>query len=279
MISSVLPATLGEALELARGRIDRADARVLLREAAGVSASTLVAYPERALPSEQARRFVAWLDRREAGEPVAYLLGEREFFGHVFRVSAATLIPRPDTELLVERALAAIEGLQAPRVIDLGTGSGAIAVSIALARPDAKVFAVDRSEEALAVAKENAARLGADLSCLAGSWFEPVQGENFDCIVSNPPYIAEADPHLAQGDLRFEPLGALASGPQGLDDIRHIVSESAGHLKPGGSLLLEHGYDQAEAVQSLLSQQGFQAVQSWKDLAGIERVTGGQNLA
>lgn len=279
MSLAVLPATLGEALDLARGRIDRFDARVLLREAAGVTASTLVAYPERALPAGQAACFVDWLQRREAGEPVAYLIGEREFFGRRFRVSPATLIPRPDTELLVERALLAVKDITAPRLLDLGTGSGAIAISLALERPDAQVCAIDYSPDALDVAQGNALVLGASVRCLLGSWFQPVQGEQFDCIVSNPPYIAENDPHLGQGDLRFEPASALASGVQGLDDIRQIIAQAAGYLAQGGSLLLEHGYDQAEAVRTLLGDQGFRDVRSWQDLAGIERVSGGYHYS
>lgn len=270
-----LPATLGEALSLAQGRIERIDARVLLREAAGVNAATLAAFPERSLSHEAAGVFVDWLQRREAGEPVAYLTGEREFFGRVFRVSPATLIPRPETELLVELALAAIEPLRGPRVLDLGTGSGAIAISIALERIDADVCAVDFSPTAIDVARGNALAQGARLRSLIGSWFQPVAGERFDCIVSNPPYIAEHDPHLGQGDLRFEPISALASGTSGLNDIRQIVTQASAHLTTGGTLLLEHGYDQAAAVRALLAEHGFDGVRSWEDLAGIERVSGG----
>lgn len=275
MSQTPLPATLGEALRLAQGRIERIDARVLLREAAGVNTATLAAFPERALSSDAAGVFVDWLKRREAGEPVAYLTGEREFFGRVFRVSPSTLIPRPETEMLVELALGAIEPLSKPRVLDLGTGSGAIAVSIALERPDAEVSAVDISPAAIDIARSNALAQGAAVRCLTGSWFQPVAAERFDCIVSNPPYIAEHDPHLGQGDLRFEPISALASGSSGLDDIRRIVSASRQHLLPGGCLLLEHGYDQASAVRALLTEAGFNAVRSWEDLAGIERVSGG----
>jgi release factor glutamine methyltransferase len=270
-----LPATLGEALQLARGRIDVVDARLLLREAASVSEATLVGFSERALTAEAARQFVDWLQRREAGEPVAHILGCREFYGHLFRVTADTLIPRPDTELLVELALSGLEDVPVPaRVLDLGTGTGAIAISIALAS-SAQVAAVDASAAALAVAQDNAQRLGANLRCLHGSWFSPVEGETFDIIVSNPPYIAENDPHLSQGDVRFEPLSALTSGADGLDDIRVIVAQAATHLNADGSLLIEHGYDQAAAVRALLAAAGFREVQSWRDLAGIERVSGG----
>jgi len=271
-----LPNTLGEALSLAKGRIERIDARVLLREAAGVSATTLAAYPERALATGAASLFVDWLERRERGEPVAYLTGEREFFGRVFRVSPATLIPRPETELLVELALASVENTPGPRLLDLGTGSGVIAISIALERPDAVVTAVDFSPAAIDIAAGNALAQGAKVNCLLGSWFQPVADERFHCIVSNPPYIAEHDPHLGQGDLRFEPVSALASGPSGLNDIRLIVENAHKHLVSGGSLLLEHGYDQAEAVRALLLQHGFADVSSWQDIAGIERVSGGR---
>ncbi|MDQ7988984.1 MAG: peptide chain release factor N(5)-glutamine methyltransferase [Candidatus Dactylopiibacterium sp.] len=272
---SGLPATLGEALARARGRIAQGDARILLREASGAGLAQLVAFPERALPPEAAARFLAWLARREAGEPVAHLLGEREFYGRRFRVSAATLIPRPDTELLVTLACERLAALAEPAVLDLGTGSGAIAISIALECPGARVSAVDFSAEALAVARANASALGARVTCLHGSWFAPVGAARYACIVSNPPYIAAADPHLAQGDLRFEPLTALASGVDGLDDIRHIVAGAAAHLAPRGWLLLEHGHDQAAAVRRLLDAQGYAGVASWRDLAGIERVTGG----
>jgi len=270
------PSTLGEALELARGRIDRIDARVLLREAAGVSTTTLAAYPERSLSPDAASLYVDWLERRERGEPVAYLTGEREFFGRLFRVNSATLIPRPETELLVELAIAAVEDFATPSLLDLGTGSGIIAISIALERPEAQVTAIDFSPGAIEIAATNALAQGAKVRSLLGSWYQPVEDERFHCIVSNPPYIAEHDPHLAQGDLRFEPISALASGPNGLDDIRHIIAKARQHLLPGGSLLLEHGYDQAAAVREQLEAQGFVAVRSWEDLAGIERVSGGR---
>lgn len=274
-LPQALPASLGEALALAQGRIERIDARVLLREAAGVSTAALAAFPERALSPEAAALYVAWLQRREAGEPVAYLTGEREFFGRRFRVTPATLIPRPDTELAVELALTSIKTLRAPRVLDLGTGSGAIAISLALERQDADVWAVDRSPAALDIARHNAMALGASVTFRLGSWFQPLSGEQFDCVVSNPPYIAEHDPHLQRGDLRFEPLSALAAGESGLDDLRQIIGEARSHLVPGGRLLLEHGYDQAEPVRALLATHGFTDVRSERDLAGIERVTAG----
>lgn len=272
-----LPVTLGEALQLARGRIDSVDARILLREASGCSAATLIGFPERVLEAGSALRFVDWLERRERGEPIPYLLGQREFYGRLFRVTPDTLIPRPDTELLVERALQALgdAASEMPCVLDLGTGTGAIAVSLALEFPEAKVTAIDTSSAALRVAHDNAIALGAFVRCLHGSWFDPVSGERFDVIVSNPPYIAVNDRHLAEGDLRFEPPSALVAGSDGLDDIRHIVGAAPAHLQEGGCLLLEHGYDQADAVRTLLTAAGFERVQSWADLAGIDRVTGG----
>lgn len=268
-----LPTTLGEALALAAGRIDVVDARVLLREAAGCSAASILAFPERALDAAAAQRFCDWLSRREAGEPVAYLVGYREFYGRDFRVTPATLIPRPETELLVELTLEKLADLAAPRILDLGTGSGAIAVSLALELPAAKLLAVDVSADALAVAAENAERLGAPVRFRFGSWYEPLADERFDLIVSNPPYVAAGDAHLSQGDLRFEPVSALASGVDGLDDLRLIVAQAPRHLVAGGYLMLEHGYDQAEAVRGLLSAAGFIEVGSYADLAGIARVS------
>ncbi|KAF7598562.1 MAG: protein-(glutamine-N5) methyltransferase, release factor-specific [Candidatus Dactylopiibacterium carminicum] len=270
-----MPVNLGEALALARGRIDNVDARILLREATGATAAQILAFPERGIAPEAARRFCDWLARRVAGEPVAHLLGGREFYGRPFRVVPATLIPRPETELLVELALDRLQSTQAPQILDLGTGSGAIAVSLALERPDAAVCAIDYSPEALEFAQHNALALGACVDFRLGSWYAPVSERRFDLIASNPPYIAENDPHLGQGDLRFEPLTALASGPDGLNDLRHIVAQAATHLLPGRWLLLEHGYDQAEAVRLMLETAGFRAVASWRDLAGIERVSGG----
>lgn len=268
------PATVGAALQWARRQIDAVDAKVLLRAAAGVSAATLAGFPERALSVDAARCFADWVSRRAAGEPVAYLLGVREFRGREFRVGPATLIPRPETELLVDLALERLRGMTQPHILDLGTGSGAIAVTLALECPQAQVTAVDASAEALAVAADNATRLGAAVRCLHGSWFVPVAGQRFDLIVANPPYVAADDPHLALGDLRFEPRAALAAGPDGLDDIRWIIAQAPAHLSSGGWLLLEHGYDQAESVRALLYAAGFPGAASWRDLAGIERASG-----
>jgi len=274
-MSSALPATLGEALAQARGQVDTVDARILLREASGATVAQLVAFPERLLPPEAATRYAEWLARRIAGEPIAHILGQREFYGRAFRVSPATLIPRPETELLVELALHQLHRVEHPRILDLGTGSGAIAISLALESPGAEVLAVDFSPAALDIAQNNALALGAKVDFLSGSWFAPLADQRFNCIVSNPPYIAEADPHLAQGDLRFEPITALASGSDGLADLCHIIAHAAAHLEPGGWLLLEHGFDQAETVRNLLEDAGFTGVESWRDLADIERVSGG----
>ena len=201
--------------------------------------------------------FQSLLSQRLEGVPIAYLVGSREFYGRPFLVSNDVLIPRPDTELLVELALAHLPTDQAVDVLDLGTGSGCIAITLALERPLARVTAVDQSTAALAIAQHNADQLHASVEFLPSDWFAALTGRRFDLIVSNPPYIAAADPHLARGDVRFEPLSALASGQDGLDDLRHLIHAASTHLKPGGTLLLEHGYDQAEAVRNLLHDPSF----------------------
>ncbi|WP_088177618.1 peptide chain release factor N(5)-glutamine methyltransferase [Ferriphaselus sp. R-1] len=251
----------------------RSEARSLLQAVLQVDRAWLIAHDREVVAPEHQARFDAGLARRLAGEPLAYILGEREFFGLDFKVTPATLIPRADTELLVELALQR----QSTSVLDLGTGSGAVALSIAHARPDALVTAVDASAAALAVARENAVRLGLlNVALVESDWFAALAGRTYDLIVSNPPYIAADDPHLVQGDLPFEPASALASGADGLDDIRRIVAAAPDYLRAGGELLLEHGYDQADRVRSLLEQRGFGEVRSFRDLAGIERVTGGR---
>jgi len=246
------------------------DARILLAAACGFSQASLIAHPERALPDEAVARFLDSAQRRRRGEPVAYILGRREFFGFDLAVTPAVLIPRHETELLVERALA----LEPATVLDLGTGSGAVAIAIKRNLPRTRVVAVEASAAALAVARRNAVKLGADIDFRHGQWFGAAAGERFDLVVSNPPYIAEGDPHLAQGDLRFEPRGALVSGADGLDDIRAIVREAPTHLAPGGWLLLEHGLGQEGAVRGLMAAAGLESPATWPDLAGIARVTG-----
>lgn len=254
----------------------RIEAQMLLQHAFGVSRAYLIAHADDIPDEKKLADYRGLLQRRLNGEPLAYILGEREFFGLNFRVTPATLIPRPDTELLVELALQRLP--QRGRVLDLGTGSGAIALSIAHSRPDAQVTAVDASADALEVARENARRLKLDNVCLLHSnWFSTLAGERYDLIVSNPPYIEDADAHLQQGDLRFEPRSALASGADGLDDIRRILAGAQDHLEGGGWLMFEHGYDQAGRVRDLLEAAGYAEVFSALDLAGIERVSGGRH--
>jgi release factor glutamine methyltransferase len=214
-------------------------------------------------------------ERRRQGEPIAYILGRREFYGLEFALTRAVLIPRPETELLVELALARIPDKADVRVLDLGTGSGAIAVALAKKRPQARLTAVDVDYAALAVARANASRHGVSVRFFCGDWFGALSGETFDLIVANPPYVAAGDPHLSTGDARFEPQRALVGGADGLDCIRAIVAKAGAHLRPGAWLLFEHGYDQAETCRALLAAQGYATVQSWPDLAGIQRVSGG----
>lgn len=248
--------------------------RILLCHALGVPRVALITQSERALTSEEAARLDALAQRRLDGEPIAYIVGEREFFGLPFRVGPGVLIPRPDTELIVELSLERLP--PRGRLLDMGTGSGAIAVACAHSRKDAFVTALDLSEDALAIARANAAANGTAVRFLQSDWFAGVKDERFALIASNPPYIAAGDEHLSQGDLRFEPVGALTDHADGLSALRTIITGAPAHLEPGGWLLLEHGYDQAEAVRALLAARGLLEVQSWRDLAGIERVSGGR---
>jgi release factor glutamine methyltransferase len=258
-----------------RPLLDPVDQRILVCHALGLSRVALITQAERVLTADEAERLSALLQRRLDGEPVAYLTGSREFYGLAFEVGPAVLIPRPDTELLVELALERLP--PRGRVLDLGTGSGAIAVSLAHSRPDASVTALDVSDQALAVAARNAARHGTAVRFLRSDWYGALEADQrFELVVSNPPYIAAGDRHLAQGDLRYEPSGALTDFADGLTALRTIAAGAPGHLLAGGWLLMEHGYDQAGAVRELLVQLGYGEVQSWRDLAGIERVTGGR---
>ena len=268
---------LAATLELDK-REARLEARVLAAFAWSISPAWLIAHDTDLLNGAQIASFDTLLASRLAGEPIAYLTGTREFYGRPFRVSPAVLIPRPDTELLVELALARIPPDQAVDILDLGTGSGCIAITLALERPNAHVTAVDRSTEALAVARANADLLDARVEFLTSDWFAALAERRFDLIVSNPPYIAAADPHLANGDVRFEPLSALTAGPDGLDDLRQLARTAATHLKTGGTLLLEHGYDQGPACLNLLRAAGFSSLQQAEDLAGHPRVSGGKWL-
>ena len=271
---------IDHALAEARARLTasptaRLDSELLLARVLGGRRTWLHAWPEVQLDPTQAARFEALIARRAAGEPVAYLLGEREFYSLVFEVTPDVLIPRPETELLVEAALEMLgSGAKRPRVLDLGTGSGCIAIALARARPDARVTAVESSAAALELARGNAARHGADgLEWLHGAWFEPVAGRRFDAIVANPPYVASADPHLDAGDVRFEPRAALDGGPDGLDALRAIALEAPKHLIPGGWIAVEHGAEQGDAVAGLFAQAGLSAIEGIRDAAGLSRVT------
>ena len=260
------------------------EARILLGHALGWRRTELITRADNPLEPTQVAAFRELETRRVAGEPIAQLIGLREFFGLEFDVTRDVLIPRPETELLVETAVQALEEHPArSRVLDLGTGTGAIAVSIAWSRPDARVWAVDRSAEALSVARRNAVKLlepkrpGGDLQFAQSDWYAALDASlTFEVIVSNPPYIASGDPHLSQGDLRFEPRGALTDEADGLSAIRAIVAGAPSRLAPNGVLWMEHGYDQAEAVRAILVAQGFADVRSECDLAGIERISGGR---
>ncbi|HJR74441.1 MAG TPA: peptide chain release factor N(5)-glutamine methyltransferase [Luteimonas sp.] len=269
------PTSVDQALRAARMRIDAADAELLLLHALGRrERAWLFAHAGDALPAEASERFESLLSRRERGEPVAYLLGRRGFWTLDLEVTPATLIPRSETELLVEQALMRIPAGSAARIADLGTGSGAIALAIATERPLTQMIATDASRAALDVAQANAAahEIG-NVEFRLGDWWAPLAGERFDLVVSNPPYIAQADPHLGQGDLRFEPHAALASGVDGLDAIRVIVACAPEHLHAGGWLLLEHGWEQGTAVRDLLRAAGFVEVATVRDLEDRDRVT------
>lgn len=269
-----------ELLRQAIAGIDRADAEALLLHVLGRDRAWLFAHARDPVGDEAAAAFAGLVERRANGEPVAYLTGRRGFWTLDLAVSPATLIPRPETERLVELALERLEDAPGFRVADLGTGSGAIALALASERPQARVVATDASAGALAVARANAAAHAlSNVDFRQGPWWAPLQGERFDLVASNPPYIAAADPHLGQGDLRFEPASALAAGADGLDDIRQIIDGAPAHLLPGGWLLLEHGWDQGAAVAGLLRERGFAAVSTEQDLEARDRVTLGRRPA
>jgi len=276
--------TVQQALTAAQALgLPRLDAQVLLLHALGREAhdrAWLLAHNDDVLPASVQTIWHTFVQRRLGTEPVSYITGSKEFFGLRLQVDARVLDPRADTETLVEWALSCVADIPAPTLVDLGTGSGAIALALKHTRPDAQLSAVDASADALNVAQANAHQLGLTVAFHHGSWLDPFKSQGaqppvlFDAIVSNPPYVASDNGHLAA--LRHEPLSALTSGHDGLDDIRHIVRQAGQHLKPGGWLLLEHGFDQAHAVQTLLGNHGFEAVQSRPDIAGILRCTGGQ---
>jgi release factor glutamine methyltransferase len=261
---------------------DGADAEQLLAHALGRERGWLYAHGDAPVPEVEADLLEGLVQRRLAGEPVAYLVGRRGFWRLDLGVGPATLIPRPETELLVEQALERLAADREVRVADLGTGSGAIALALAQERPRARVLATDASAGALVLARRNADALGfgaARVEFRQGDWWAPLAGETFDLVAGNPPYIAEDDPHLALGDLRFEPRAALASGPEGLCAIREIVRDAPAHLRPGGWLLLEHGWDQGAAVRALMAQAGLAEVATSRDLEGRERVSCGRMAA
>ena len=287
-----MASTIGDLLN--RHAIEKREAQMLLAHVLGVSRASVIAHNERILDDAQEHLANQLLARRAYGEPFAYLVGSREFYGRDFMVSPATLIPRPETEIIVEQALARLSGHKLPgmpadvastlvdantrpSILDLGTGSGAIAISLALERPNMIVVAADFSRDALLVATENARRLNAAVEFIESNWYQNLAGRKFDLIVSNPPYVAGNDLHLSQGDLRFEPQSALTDkSPDGLASIREIVSGGPAHLNAGGWLLFEHGSDQRDACRELLLKAGFVNLTSVNDLAGIPRVAGGQ---
>jgi release factor glutamine methyltransferase len=287
---------------IAGSSLPRTEARLLLAAALGTTIERLIAHPEQRVDAATAARYDALAARRADGEPIAYLLGEKEFYGRRFEVTAAVLVPRPETELLVEVALARLRTLPSPRLLDLGTGSGCIAITLALECAGARVFAVERSAEALAVARRNASLLGARVEFARGDWAawgnavprrdsstptggrlvegqpceRPGFGGRFDLIVANPPYVADADPHLRA--LRHEPRQALAAGADGLDDLRRIIAAAPAHLAGGGWLALEHGHEQGAAVRGLFARAGFSDIETFRDLAALERVCVGQAM-
>jgi release factor glutamine methyltransferase len=276
-MSATGPASLAHWLALAMQQgLERLDAQLLLLHSLGRSAherAWLLTHDTDALPEQAQNLFETSVQRRMAGEPVAYITGIQEFYGLELRVDARVLIPRPDTETLVDWALEHLQNMPEASVLDLGTGSGAIALALKHSRPDLRVSALDTSVEALGVARANAKKLALDIEFLQGDWLTG-SADMFDLIVSNPPYIAAQDRHLAQ--LRYEPQLALTSGEDGLDDIRTIVLQAAEHLKPEGWLMLEHGFDQASAVRQLLLDGTYSQVQSRQDLQGIERCSAGR---
>ena len=267
--------TLAAVLRGGRIALPQLELRMLLAHVTKLSRVQMITQSERPLTADETQSLNDLCTRRIAGEPIAYLIGTREFFGLPLRVDPAVLIPRPETELLVELALQHLP--QQGRVLDLGTGSGAIAIAIAHTHQDTNVTALDVSEAALAVARQNADNNDVKVRMLRSDWFSALDhSARFDLIVSNPPYIVAGDTHLAEGDLRFEPIDALTDHADGLSALRTITDHAPTHLERGGWLLMEHGYDQAAAVRQLLIAKGFEEVQSWKDLAGIERVSGGK---
>ena len=276
---STSPLTVQQAIQYAQEKfgLPRLDCQMMLLHACELpihDRAWLLAHCDEVLNFETQERYLDFLQRRAGLEPLAYITGVKEFFGLQLHIDRRVLDPRPETETLVEWALTCLADTLEPHIADLGTGSGAIGLAIKHSRPDALVIAVDASADAIAVATANANRLELEIVTHVGSWYAPLASQTFDLIVSNPPYVADGDAHLAQ--LPHEPISALVAGKDGLNDLRQIVTQAAEHLKPGAWLLLEHGFDQAQAVQDILGNQGFVSVQSRQDLAGILRCTGGQ---
>jgi release factor glutamine methyltransferase len=260
--------TVGDVI--ASSGVDSREARLLLSEASGLPPASLIAFDDRPLPSEAEKRFHGFVERRKRGEPIAYIVGHKEFFDLDLAVTRDVLIPRPETELLVELALER----EFTSALDLGTGCGALALALKKHRPASTVTAVDHSPAALSIARINAERLGLHIELLQGEWFQALGSERFDLVLSNPPYVARGDPHLDA--LRFEPVSALVAGEDGLDAIREIVRCAPRHLEPQGWLLLEHGMGHHDRVQRLLEEAGLESIRTWPDLSGIPRVTGGK---
>ena len=277
-----MPATIAELLSEGREKLaDQAvaelEARLLLAHAMARNVGFLYAWPERAVSETAAERFHDLVLRRQTGEPIAHLVGSREFWSLELKVTPATLIPRPETERLVELALGLVPPYSDWSLLELGTGSGAIAIAVARERPGCNMTATDISAAALKIARENAATHQVNnIQFVAGSWFTPVEAHRFHCILSNPPYISDNDPSLARGDLRFEDRGALAAGEDGLDAIRHIINGARPQLETGGWLILEHGAEQREAIHGLFDQAGFDDIACHQDLAGLDRVSCGR---
>ena len=283
-IKQLSMSTIKQALAEAQHRLSdlpgvshKLESEILLAYVIHRPRSYLYTWPERTLEAQQLTKFQSLIERRSSGEPIAYITEEREFWGLPLRVSPATLIPRPETERLVEIALQQIPENESWQIADLGTGSGALALAIASERPLCQIVATDISEDALCIAEQNRKVLTLEnVRFVQGRWFEPLNGIRFDLVVSNPPYVAEKDPHLLEGDLRFEPQQALSSGPDGLDAIRTILSSAKSHMKPDAWLILEHGYDQGSTVMALFKQYGFTQVFCHADYADRERATVGQ---
>jgi len=265
-------ALLKSTVEQIGGDSPRLDAELLLSHVTGLGRTSFRAWPEREVPTEQAEPFMNLVAQRASGQPIAYLLGEQEFWSLPLKVSSSTLIPRPDTECVVEAALS-LELPANARVLDLGTGTGAIALALASEQSGWQILASDRVEQAVALARENSQQLGLSITVVQSHWFDQIPAGTFDLLISNPPYIPASDHHLKEGDVRFEPESALVAGEDGLDDIRLLVTEGLDWLNPNGWMLLEHGYDQGEAVRDLFAKAGWRNIETRKDYGGNDRMT------